>query len=40
MCFPDYTGGNKYELAEKFIEDKFLGVNKFDPNVSSTSFVI
>jgi GTPase SAR1 family protein len=38
VCFSDYTGGCKYELAEKFIEQKFLSVNKFDPNRIYTYF--
>jgi len=28
VCFPDYNGGKDFEKAQKFIEDKFLNINK------------
>jgi len=28
VCFPEYTGGNDYDKATKFISDKFLSKNK------------
>lgn len=37
-CFEDYDGGKNYDNASKFIEKKFLELNKFDPKRIHTFF--
>lgn len=31
IAFPEYDGGKDYTNATKYIEQKFLDINKFDP---------
>lgn len=38
VCFEDYDGGNDFDKSIKFIEQKFLDVNKYDPKRIYTHF--
>jgi GTPase SAR1 family protein len=38
ICFPEYTGGCDFEKACRFIETKFMDLNKFDPDRLHTHF--
>lgn len=38
VCFEDFDGGSDFERSIKFIEQKFLDVNKYDPKRIYTHF--
>lgn len=38
VCFPEYDGGCDFDNACRFIEQKFLDLNKFDPDRLVTHF--
>jgi hypothetical protein len=38
ICFPDYEDGCDFEKACRFIETKFMDLNKFDPDRLHTHF--